>query len=161
VSTAQDSSRVTLTAADGAVASYDTAPPPDEFGLVLVRRGGYAVGLVRGADLAASKCGTRYVQGRTKAGGQSQKRYARRRANQADDVAAAAAGAVDRVLADTPNVTVFCGGDRELVKQALGGARVPVQRAERWLDVKEPRRVALERSVQQARSVLVRLNGLA
>jgi hypothetical protein len=52
-------------------------------GVVLVRRGGHAVGVFDGSELVASKTGSSYVQGSTKAGGRSQLRFARRRANQA------------------------------------------------------------------------------
>ena len=58
----------------------------DPLGLVLVRRGGYAVGLVAGGVLVAHKIGTAHVQGRTKKGGWSQQRYARRRGHQSDEV---------------------------------------------------------------------------
>src|SRR5262245_53744623 len=87
-----------VTATDGAFATL-TAPwpydggsveqlvaavqPPRTVGLLLVRRGGFAVGVAEGARLLASKVGTRYVQGKTKAGGWSQQRYARRRDAQA------------------------------------------------------------------------------
>ena len=78
---------VTLTAADDAVAAIAVPFPPladslDPFaalvdhvrrdrviGAVLVRRGGYAVGVFTGRDLQSSKVGRGYVQGRTKAGG--------------------------------------------------------------------------------------------
>ena len=56
----------------------------DPLAVVLVRRGGYAVGVASGDRLTAHKVGTRYVQSRTAAGGWSQQRFARRRANQAD-----------------------------------------------------------------------------
>ncbi|WP_397333787.1 Vms1/Ankzf1 family peptidyl-tRNA hydrolase [Ornithinimicrobium sp. INDO-MA30-4] len=60
------------------------AAAPSVFGLVLVRRGGYTVGVVENAALVRHYAGTRYVQSRTAAGGWSQQRYARRRGNQAD-----------------------------------------------------------------------------
>jgi len=65
---------------------------------VLIRRAGYAVGLFDGPELLASKVGSRHIHGRTAAGGWSQKRYARRRANQADEIVEAAARAADRIL---------------------------------------------------------------
>ena len=74
-----------LTGGDGTTV---TGEPFDHarVGLVLVRRGGHAVGRDEGGDLVAHTCGTAYVQGRTKKGGWSQQRYARRRGNQADGV---------------------------------------------------------------------------
>ncbi|WP_269801634.1 acVLRF1 family peptidyl-tRNA hydrolase, partial [Desertihabitans aurantiacus] len=96
-----DSATLLLPAADGAEAVL-TVPflpwtPGDDplaalldhvardrtVGVLLARRGGHAAGVFVGEELVASKVGSGYVQGRTKAGGWSQQRYARRRANQA------------------------------------------------------------------------------
>jgi hypothetical protein len=52
-------------------------------GVVLLRLGGYSVGVFEGDQLLTSKTGTRFVKGRHKAGGRSQKRFARRREEQA------------------------------------------------------------------------------
>ena len=65
----------------------------DPLAVVLVRRGGYAVGVASGDRLTAHKVGTRYVQSRTAAGGWSQQRFARRRANQADGLVGEVMGA--------------------------------------------------------------------
>lgn len=133
----------------------------DRFGLLLVRRGGFAVGRVEAATLAASRCGTRYVQGRTKAGGWSQQRYARRRANQADAVAQQAADAASAVLGPS-TAPLVCGGDRPLVRQALQlSGRADAELVRRWLDVPDPRRQVLEAAVAQARSACIQLNSLA
>ena len=67
-------------------------------GVLLVRRAGFAVGVFEGATLVASKVDSTYVQGTTKAGGWSQQRYARRRANQASAAFAEAADVAVRVL---------------------------------------------------------------
>ncbi len=137
-----------------------------DFGLVLVRRGGYSIGAVRGARLIGSRCGTRYVQGRTKAGGWSQQRYARRRANQAGTVVTAAAQAVRDVLGGQDQVAcaLACGGDRPMVRAVLEQSSV-AGAADRvlpdWLDVHEPRRAVLEASVATARAVRIELNALA
>lgn len=161
-STAERSgARVTLTGADGAVAEYDDVAPPARFGLVLVRRGGYAIGLVDGPELAASKCGTRYVQGKTKAGGWSQQRYARRRANQAAELADAAGTAIRDVLGGAGVRDTFGGGDRKLVETALAASRVRLELRERWLDVPDPRHAVLVKAVGQARSIPIALNALA
>jgi hypothetical protein len=56
---------------------------PLRWGILLVRKGGFAVARVERGQVAESKVGQRHVQGRTKAGGQSQQRFARRRDNQA------------------------------------------------------------------------------
>src|SRR4051794_33690164 len=73
---------------------------PRRIGVLLVRRGGYAVGIFAGTTLTTSKVGSSYVQGTTKAGGWSQQRYARRRANQASAAFAEAADVAARILAE-------------------------------------------------------------
>ena len=60
------------------------ASQPRTVGLLLVRRGGYGVAVASEGIILAAKTGSKYVQSRTAAGGQSQQRFARRRANQAD-----------------------------------------------------------------------------
>src|SRR2546421_5922848 len=50
---------------------------------LLVRLGGYAVGVFEGERLVASKVGTRFVKGRHKKGGSSSGRFSRRRHEQA------------------------------------------------------------------------------
>jgi peptide subunit release factor 1 (eRF1) len=47
--------------------------------VVLLRLGAYAVGVIDDGELVASKTGTRYVHGRHRAGGQSQRRFERNR----------------------------------------------------------------------------------
>ena len=56
------------------------------FGVLLLRRAGYAVAAFEGGTVAEKKVGTRHIHGRTAAGGWSQQRYARRRDNQADEI---------------------------------------------------------------------------
>ncbi len=70
----------------------------DPLAVVLVRRGGYAVGVGSGDRLTSHKVGSRYVQSRTAAGGWSQQRFARRRANQADGLVGAAVEHAVRLL---------------------------------------------------------------
>lgn len=152
---------VTLTAADGAIAEYEDVPPPDPVGVVLVRRGGYAIGLAVAGELTASKCGTRYVQGQTKAGGWSQQRYARRRANQADELVNACAAHADRIFAGSPDLPVFGGGDRSLLEAVLAVMRGRVALQSRWLDVPDPRHDVLLDAVSRAWSYEVMLNALA
>lgn len=153
---------VRLRAPDGAVAEYAAGTPPTRFGLILVRRGGFAIGLVEHDAVVASKCGTRYVQGKTKAGGWSQQRYARRRTNQAAELAGAAGEAVRRVLTGVDALTVYGGGDRRLVDAAIEASRLrALVLAERWLDVPEPRRATLELGAGQVRSVRITLNDRA
>ena len=66
--------------------------------MLLVRRGGYACAVVRDGRVVTSKVGSRYVQGRTAAGGWSQQRFARRRDNQTAGLVGAAADVAARLL---------------------------------------------------------------
>ncbi len=99
-------------------------------GVLLVRRGGYACALIEDGAVAASKVGSRYVQSRTAAGGWSQQRFARRRANQADGLVGAAAESAIRILLGArPSPSgrpdwLVTGGDRPLVEQALADPRL-------------------------------------
>lgn len=131
--------------------------------VVLVRRGGFSVARAAyagaGHDVLASKTGTRYVQGRTAAGGQSQQRFARRRANQATALAAAAAAAARTALGDDPapvNLLVT-GGDLPLLQDVLTSD--PLQRvsAARTVHVQvgEPRRRTIDEALVAARSVRI------
>ncbi len=136
---------------------------PDDRGLVLLRRGGWAVGLARGEELVRSKCGTRYVQGRTKAGGWSQQRYARRRANQADELLSAVEAAVRTVVVPARGPVVL-GGDRALLDRLLGAlpdTDVPARAGQRRLDVPDPRLSVLRDAVADSRAVDIDLNELA
>src|SRR4051794_21604829 len=65
---------------------------------LLVRLGGYAVGVFEGERLVASKVGTRFVKGRHKKGGSSQARFGRRREEQARALVEAAAETAAGVL---------------------------------------------------------------
>jgi hypothetical protein len=127
-------------------------------GLLLARQASVAVGVADGPRLLDSKVDTSYVQSRTAAGGWSQHRYARRRENQAKAAAGGAADLVVRLL--LPPVkelsTVVTGGDRRTVEAILADPRLaPVldRRAERFLDVREPRLAVLKEAVAAARTV--------
>ena len=175
---AHDGDAVRLSAPDGAMALVDlpgdvrqatdpqtltaAAASFDAFGIVLLRRGGFAVGRVAAATLGASRCGTRYVQGRTKAGGWSQQRYARRRGHQADAIVVQTAQAVRDLLGETA-LPLVCGGDRSLVRQALvrSGGHDPDEAVVRWLDVAQPRLRVLVSAVTRARAARIQLNALA
>jgi hypothetical protein len=144
-------------------ASYDGVPevggllaaavPPDVWGVLLVRKGGFAVARLEGERLVEHKIGQRHVQGRTKAGGQSQQRFARRRDNQARQAYEAAADHAARILRPGPLVT---GGDRPAVDEVLADARLSGMRVvEPWLAVPDPRRAVLDRAVLDARALVV------
>lgn len=133
-------------------------------GLLLVRRGAHAIGLVAGDRLLASKVDTRYVQGRTAAGGWSQQRFARRRANQTRESAAAAAGHAERVFtpaAGDPGIEgLVTGGDRAMIDAVLADRRVApwtdLPRAP-FLDVPEPRQQTLYDAATRYRAIRILL----
>jgi hypothetical protein len=145
------------------VASFaQAASSPVRWGVLLVRKGGFAVaaGTTDRPDL--SKVGRRHVQGRTKAGGQSQQRFARRRDNQARQAYEAAADHAHRLLVgeSVPPDVLVCGGDRSAVEEVLGDPRlrgVAAARADLWLPVPEPRRAVLDQAVADAWSATVRV----
>ncbi len=170
-----DGPRLRLTAADGAVASLEPfapvaplawptaedggwAAPPSPIGLVLLRRGGYAVGLAHAGELTSHKCGTRYVQGRTAAGGWSQQRFARRRGNQADALVAAVAEHVIRLVLPGAPAALVAGGDKGLVRELLAdprlGSLVPLPRRELF-DLPNPRLEVLRTALRRGRAVRV------
>jgi len=128
--------------------------PPDHWGVLLVRKGGFAVARMAGERIVGSKVGRRHVQGRTKAGGQSQQRFARRRGNQARQAYEAAADHAVRVL-DGVRVLV-AGGDRRAVDEVLADPRLrEVRRVGWWLPVPDPRHSVLEGAVADAQAIRV------
>jgi len=130
------------------------ATPPESWGVLLVRKGGFAVARLAGDRLLESKVGQRHVQGRTKAGGQSQQRFARRRDNQARDAYRAAADHAVRVLGPVP--IVVAGGDRPAVTEVLADPRLTsIRVTEPWLAVPDPRRAVLDQAIADAQAVRV------
>jgi hypothetical protein len=99
---------------------------PVRWGLLLVRRGGFAVAGGAGTEVRVRKIGRRHVQGKTKAGGWSQQRYARRRDNQARSAFEAAADHAVRLLVDELGgvEALVTGGDRPAVEAVLEDARL-------------------------------------
>jgi hypothetical protein len=128
-------------------------------GVLLVRRGGHAAGIFTGAELVASKVGSRHVQGRTAAGGWSQHRFARRREGQTQVALGAAADVAARVLvaeAAPPIDHLVTGGDRRLLADLLEDPRLRVLRPliiERVLDVPDPRLAVLRATPAAFRAV--------
>lgn len=131
-------------------------------GVVLARLGGHAAGVFDGSRLIASKVGSRPVHGRSKAGGQSQKRFQRRREHQARDAARAAADVAARVLvphADRLDAVVP-GGDRGMVDALREDDRLrPIfaLATGRFLSVPDPKRAVLERCPGWFRALRIRL----
>ncbi len=160
---------VGLTGGDGACAEMDWFAY-DPIGVVLVRRGGYAVGLAVGGRFTQSKVGARHVQSRTAAGGWSQQRFARRRGNQADALVEAVVGHSVRILlggnesprAGAPGIptALVVGGDRTLVADVLAAhslralSELPCREL---YDLPDPKRDVLERALTRGRSVRITL----
>lgn len=136
----------------GAFAALAVAPA--EWGVLLVRKGGFAVARMRGTDLVEQKVGQRHVQGRTKAGGQSQQRFARRRDNQARQAYEAAADHAARILGGVP--TASTGGDHAAVDAVLSDPRLAgLTVVEPWLPVPDPRRAVLDAAIRDTQAIRV------
>ena len=109
-------------------------------------------------ELVEHKIGQRHVQGRTKAGGQSQQRFARRRDNQARAAYEAAADHAARILAG-PLDALVTGGDRQRGRRGAGGPAAGASRGavrtSLWLPVPDPRRAVLDQAVADACSVRI------
>ncbi|MCW2757703.1 MAG: hypothetical protein JWO46_1449 [Nocardioidaceae bacterium] len=131
----------------------DGCAPPGDWGVLLVRKGGFAVARLSGTTTGESKVGQRHVQGRTKAGGQSQQRFARRRDNQARQAYEAAAEHAVRILGGSLPALVT-GGDHAAVEAVLADPRLAGHTVvPPWLAVPDPRRSVLESAVADACSV--------
>ena len=117
---------------------------------VLVRLGGFAVGVFEGERLVASKVGSRFVKGRHKKGGSSSGRFRRRREEQARALIEAAAETAVRVLEPwRPKIEhVALGGDRRAVDSLLEDERLAwlaEKRLPRFFTTEDPRQRTLER----------------
>jgi peptide subunit release factor 1 (eRF1) len=115
---------------------------------ILVRRGGYAVGVFEGERLVASKVGTRFVKGRHKKGGSSANRFRRRREEQERELLDAGTVTARAVLEPYRDRIEFValGGDRGAATQVA--EQLPwltAKRLERFFDVPDPRQRVLER----------------
>lgn len=130
--------------------------PPADWAILLVRKGGFAIARMTGDQFSESKVGQRHVQGRTKAGGQSQQRFARRRDNQARAAYEAAAEHAVRLVADAPLAVV--GGDSSAVAAVLEDPRLQLLRGRvvgMFLTVPDPRRSVLEAASLEAQAITI------
>ena len=126
-------------------------------GVLLVRLGGYAVGVFTGSPprLIDSKTGSRPVHGRSAAGGWSQHRFARRRENQAATALRAAADAAAEVFGRYgPGRldAVVLGGDKRSAAGLGADPRLEKYLAKatgRFLTVPDPR-LAVLRDIPRA-----------
>jgi hypothetical protein len=117
---------------------------------LLVRLGGYAVGVFEGERLLASKTGSRFVKGRHRAGGSSANRFRRRREGQERELVEEAAAEAARVLEPWREriERMALGGDRGAVSRVLTAradlAWLEPLALERFFTVAEPRQRVLE-----------------
>jgi len=118
---------------------------------LLVRLGGYAVGVLDGEELVASKVGTRFVKGKHKKGGSSANRFRRRREEQARVLIEVAAETAVRVLEPWQGRVEHAalGGDRRAIEEVLAAdTRLEWLRERalpRFFTVPDPRLRELER----------------
>ncbi len=181
---------VTFAAADGAVAECHPPFPPlrwagtgtgDEgdpaaaaeaivahaiadrtVGVLLVRLGGYAVGVFTGSPpcLVSSKTGSRPVHGRSAAGGWSQHRFARRRENQAATALRAAADAAAAMFGPHRLDELVLGGDKRSIAGIRGDPRLAPYLAlatDRFLTVPDPRLAVLKEIPSSFLAIRIRL----
>jgi Actinobacteria/chloroflexi VLRF1 release factor len=133
-------------------------------GIVLVRLGGYSLGVAVDGVVEASTTGARPVHGRNRKGGSSSGRFARRRDNQARVALDAAADAVARFLLPLAGTldAVVLGGDAGALADLRADRRLGalLARAQpRVLDVPEPRRAVLDEAARRARAVEITVRG--
>jgi Actinobacteria/chloroflexi VLRF1 release factor len=191
VSRGTDGAVVTFSAADGATAECHPPFPPlpawssapagapklaaqaiaahaladRTVGVLLVRLGGYAVGVFAGAPprLLDAKTGSRLVHGRSAAGGWSQHRFARRRENQAAAALRAAADAAIGVFGRYGPQgldAVVLGGDKRSAAGLRGDPRLAqylARATDRFLTVPDPRLAVLKQAPQTFCSIRIRL----
>ena len=118
---------------------------------LLVRLGGYAVGVFEGERLVASKVGSRFVKGRHKKGGSSSGRFRRRREEQARELIEEAAQVAAGVLVPWRDRVEFValGGDRAAVERVLAASPelgwLPERALPRFFSVPDPRQAVLDR----------------
>lgn len=129
--------------------------PPAEWGVLLVRKGGFAVARIEGERIVSSKVGQRHVLGRSKAGGWSQQRFARRRDQQARIAYEAAAHHAEIIIGGVKTIVV--GGDRTAIEAVLEITKMGSRVVATMPDVREPRRGVFEEAVVDARSVRMRV----
>jgi hypothetical protein len=119
-------------------------------GVVLLRLGRYAIGVFEGERLVDSKSGQRFVKGRNKAGGQSQRRFARIREKQAREMFEKACEEVRARFEPVERELdhVFLAGDRHtlgaFLKRCPYLRRLEDRTMKRLLPVAQPGQAALE-----------------
>jgi peptide subunit release factor 1 (eRF1) len=124
-------------------------------GVILLRLGGYAVGVFDGDELLSSKVGGRFVKNRHRKGGQSQRRYDRTREKQVREhfdslentvraYVEPFAASLDYVVLGGDGHTVAAFLDRWPLSNELREKVIP-----RFLTVPEPRLAVLKASIRE------------
>lgn len=128
---------------------------PRRLGVLLARKGAYSVGIIVDGRVETSKTDTAYVQGKTKAGGQSQQRFARRREGQAKAAGKRATEAAVAVLANADLDALITGGttDKILEDPRLDRLTETLHIG----DIAEPRQVLLTETAYRAISFEIHL----
>ena len=119
-------------------------------GVVLLRMGRYAIGVVRGKELLASKTDTRHVKNRHRAGGSSQRRFMRSRDRLIRELYDEACSVTRRIFEPHLDAIdfVLTGGERQTINgflkrcEFLEKSDLPVMK--RLLEVERPNHKALE-----------------
>ena len=178
---------VTFTAADGAAAECHPPFPPLRWegtgedpaaaaeaivahavadrtvGALLVRLGGYAVGVFASSppQLVNSKTGSRPVHARSAAGGWSQRRFARRRENQATTALRVAADAAAGIFGSYRLDALVLGGDKRSIAGLRGDPRLAPYlglATDRFLTVPDPRLAVLKELPRAFLAIRIRLS---
>ena len=135
---------------------WDTVPLLDQLGrpytlgILLLRRGGFSVGVFEGDVLVDSKTGTRFVKNRHRKGGQSQRRFDRIREKQIDELfAKTCESAWDKLGPRRSDLdAIFLGGDRRTVQAFCPGCKwidsIGDRIQKRFLPTPEPRQETLK-----------------
>ena len=129
---------------------------------LLIRRGGYACAVVSVDRVTASKVGSRYVQGRTAAGGWSQQRFARRRDGQVDALVGSATEVAVRILLPTSaGDGLITGGDKPLIDRMLADPRLRSLSGLRrgpHLEIGDPKSDLVKALAERARAIRITLD---
>ncbi|WP_030161525.1 acVLRF1 family peptidyl-tRNA hydrolase [Glycomyces sp. NRRL B-16210] len=135
----------------------DYALEPRRIAVLLARKGAYSVGIVEDGKVTVSKTDTAYVQGKTKAGGQSQQRFARRRDGQAKAAEKRAREATYAVLGNAEFDVLVTGGPVEGILEDPRLAKL--KQTVHFGDIAEPKRALLTQTAYRAIGFTVTLTG--
>lgn len=133
----------------------DYALEPRRIAVLLARKGAYSVGILADGRILASKTDTSYVQGTTKAGGQSQQRFSRRRDGQAKAAEKRAREAVFAVLGSAEFDALVTAGPVEGILEDPRLARL--KPTVHFGDIAEPRAALLTETAYRAIGFQIRL----